>query len=66
MNIQRVVLLRTPDNVLFLSTFVEYSTDIIIAVMITAFLIHILVLAGQGAPIPFNTNFNKNRGLNNE
>ena len=52
------------DNDLFLSTFVDYSTDI--AVLIMAFLIHMSVLAGQGAPVPFSTKFSMNRGLNSE
>ena len=52
------------DNDLFLSAFVDYSTDT--AVLITAFLIHMSVLAGQGAPLPFSTKFSMNRGLNSE
>ena len=52
------------DNDLFLSTFVDNSTDI--AVMITTFLIHMSVLAGQGAPIPFSTKSTMKRGLNSE
>ena len=46
------------------STFVEYSTDI--AVMITAFLINMSILAGQGAPVSFSTRFSIKRGLNSE
>ena len=53
----------TSDNNLFLSTFVDCSTDIRSSV---AFLIHMLVLAGQGAPILFSTKFSMNRGLNSE
>ena len=54
----------TSDNDLFLSTFVDYSIGI--AVMITAFLIHMSVLDGQGALIPFSIKFSMNRGLNSE
>ena len=54
----------TSDNDLFLSTFVDYSRDI--AVLITAFLIHMSILAGQGAPVSFSTKFSINRGLNSE
>ena len=54
----------TSDNDLFLTGFVDYSTDI--AVLITAFLIHMSVLAGEGAPISFNTKFSMNRDLNSE
>ena len=54
----------TSDNDLFLSTFVDYFTDI--AMLITTFLIHMSVLAGQGAPIPFSMKFSMNRGLNSE
>ena len=50
----------TSDN-LFLSAVVKYSTDI--AVMITAFLIHISVLAGQGAPVSFTTKFSYEQRL---
>ena len=46
MEIQQVVALRLND--LFLSEVVGYSTDI--AVLITAFLIRMSVLAGQEAP----------------
>ena len=59
MEIQQVVLLD-----LFLYAFVGNSTGI--AVMITTFLIHISVLAGQGTPVSFSTKFSMNRGLNSE
>ena len=49
----------TSDNNLFFSEFVDYSTGI--AVLFTAFLIHMSVLAGQGAPVPFSTKFRMNR-----
>ena len=48
MEIQQVAGCATFDNDLFLSKALGYSTDI--AVLITAFLIHMLVLAGQEAP----------------
>ena len=51
----------TSDNDLFLSAFVDYSTDI--AVSITAFLIYMSVLAGQGAPVPFSTKFRHEQRL---
>ena len=54
----------TSDNDLFLSAFVDYSTDI--AVSITAFLIHMSVLAGQGAPVRLARSLGMNRGLNSE
>ena len=52
------------DNDLFLSKFVDYSTDI--AMLITAFLMRMSVLAGQAAPVSFSMNFSINRGLNSE
>ena len=55
---------QVSDNDLFLSDFVDYSTDI--AVLIMAFLIHMWVLAGQGAPVSFSMKFSMNRGLNCE
>ena len=54
----------TSDDDLFLSSFVDYSTDI--TALITEFLICMPVLAGQGAPISFSTKFSMNRGLNTE
>ena len=54
----------TSDKDLFLYTFVGNSTGI--AVMTTTFLIHMSILAGQGAPISFSTKFSINRGLNSE
>ena len=54
----------TSDNDSLPSAFVEYSTDI--AVMITAFLIHMSVLAGQGSPVSFSTRFSVKRGLNSD
>ena len=54
----------TSDNDLFLSEFVDYSTDIAVSIM--AFLIHMSFLAGQGAPVSFSTKFSMNRGLNSE
>ena len=54
----------TSDKDLFLYAFVGNSTGI--AVMITKFLIHMSVLAGQGAPVSFSTKFNMNGGLNSE
>ena len=64
MEIQQIASFATSDNDLFLSEFVDYSTDI--AVLIMAFLIHMSVLTGQGAPVPFSTKFSMNRGLNSE
>ena len=52
------------DIDLFLSTFVHYSTDIV--VIINAFLIHMSVFAGQGTSVSFNPKFSMNRGLNSE
>ena len=52
------------DKDLFLYAFVGNSTGI--AAMITTFLIHMSVLAGQGAPVSFSTKFSMNRGLNSE
>ena len=49
----------TPDKGLFLCTFVGNSTSI--AVMIMTFLVHMSVLAGQGAPVSFSTKFSLNR-----
>ena len=63
MEIQQVVSLHL-DKGLFLCAFVGNSTDI--AVMITTFLIHMSVLAGQGAPVSFSMKFSMNRGLNSE
>ena len=54
----------TSDNDSFPSEFVEYSTDI--AVMIMAFLTHMLVLAGQGPLVSFSTRFSVKRGLNSD
>ena len=54
----------TSDKDLFLYTFVGNSTGI--AVMITTFLIYMLALPGQGAPVSFSTKFSMNRGLNSE
>ena len=54
----------TSDKDLFLYAFVGNSTGI--AVLITTFLMHMLVLAGQGAPLSFSTKFSMNRGLNSE
>ena len=54
----------TSDKDLFLYAFVGNSTGI--AVMITTFLIHMSVLAWQGAPVSFSTKFSMNRGLNSE
>ena len=54
----------TCDKDLFLYAFVGNSIGI--AVMITTFLIHMSVLAGQGAPVSFSTKFSMNRGLNSE
>ena len=54
----------TSDNNLFLSAFVDYSTDI--AVMIMAFLMYMPVLAGQRVPVSFSMKFNMNKGLNSE
>ena len=54
----------TSDKDLFLYAFVGNSTGI--AVMITTFLIHMSVLAGQGAPVSFSMKFSMNRGLNSE
>ena len=54
----------TSDKDLFLYAFVGNSTGI--AVLIRTFLIHMSVLAGQGAPISFSTKFSMNRGLNSE
>ena len=51
-------------NDLFLSKVVGYSTDI--AVLITAFLIRMSVLAGQEAPILFSLKFSMNTDLNSE
>ena len=50
----------TSDDDSFLSACADYST--VTAVMIMAFLIHMSVLAGQGAPISFSMK----RGLNSE
>ena len=52
------------DNDLFLSKFVDYSTDIV--VLITAFLICMSVLAGQGGPVSFRMKFSMNRSLISE
>ena len=59
MVIQQIILLD-----LFLYEFVGNSTDIV--VMVTTFLIHMSVLAEQGAPVPCSTKFSMNRGLNSE
>ena len=55
MEIQQLSSCATSDNDLFLSEVVGYSTDI--TVLITAFLIHMSVLAGQEAPILFSMKF---------
>ena len=49
----------TSDNDLFLYAFVSNSRGM--AVMIMTFLIYMSVLAGQGAPVSFNTKFSMNR-----
>ena len=54
----------TSDNEFFFSDVVDYSTGI--AVLITAFLIHMSVLAGQGSPVPFCTKFSMNRTVNRQ
>ena len=64
MEIQQVASCATSDNDVFLSKVVGYSTDI--AVLITAILICMSVLAGQEAPILFSPKFSMNRDLNSE
>ena len=54
----------TSDDDLFLSTSVDYSTDV--AVMVTAFLMHMSILVGEGAPVSFSIRFSMKRGLNSE
>ena len=54
----------TFDNNSFPSAFVGYSTDI--TMLIVAFLIHMSVQAGQGAPVSFNMRFIVKEGLNSE
>ena len=54
----------TSDYDSFPSVFVEYSTDI--AVLIAAFLMRMLVQAGQRAPVSLNTRFSVKGGLNSE